>query len=548
MSFHNAARVALATVRERPTLLLVGWGVVAAQIGVGVASGLVQGLLLRWAAAEQLAGQPYTGALLGFVGPLLATAGLVLTLPLLVALYVPADAPPRGVRATIRLAFVAVRTRYRAVLGAVVRAEGAAILAGVVALVGWYVVSTAGRAIRYLLWNPKSPYPMETVYLSAVALGISFAVARLVTGFADVAVLRDGIDTADAWRVSVGFARSNPLTVAAYGVTAAFASIITLVPMAALGGPLGLAASTLVGGVAITHVAALHLTVFDRHARVHELAVRARRSTWPRSDAVRVALVAAVLLAGVGGAAAIRLDETAVHAPSMDRPPADATPDEVYRVALVNTISSNHRTVLRSYNLTGGERRPQTVWDTRYDFADRQALIHFYAPAGSPSGTGGGGYYDTGVLGVQADDEAGPAWDGEWQPLPAPGWAFIVDRHEGRSYGWNLPNSGVDWRVLSSNESTLVLRVTGDAVGTALEPESYAGMGGNLSEDSRLTVWVDRERAVVDRATWVLESNATGERYSYEVRTSEVGSYDVSRPASMPPRHPMEWLWDAVYY
>lgn len=318
----------------------------------------------------------------------------------------------------------------------------------------------------------------------------------------------------------------------------------SVVAAVSVGAAVGLA------GLATTVGPVLHVVLFDRHARVHEVTVRARRSRWPFDAWPRVAVAAVVLLAAVGGAAAIRVEEMGVHDPGFEEPTVDASSAAVYAVALENTARSNHRAVMTSDDRSGGGRHPTLVWDWRYDYRDRQATIRFYAPAGTAADTTGGGeYYDSGVLGVHVGDEAGPTWNGTWTAAPAPGRAFVADRRSRGSDGGTLPNADAPWTVVSNNASTLVLWVTmPEAIREVLVPESHAGMGENMTDESRLTVWIGRERVVVDRAVWHVHSRDVGRNFSHGVRTSEVGTYDVTRPESLPPRHPLEWVWDAIYY
>lgn len=567
MTLGSSLNDAATRLGRRPGLLVVGTAVVVVQAAVVALGGVAKAFLLATTRGPEPTTQPWDPTLLTYLVPLGTAVVLAFTLPLLVAIYVPARGPPRGALATLRTGAGAVRRQYRPVLGAVLRAEGIVLLVGLAATFAWYVLATAGRAFRYVVWDAGAPYPMESLLLAGLAFGVAVALARVAFGFADLAALSGRVSSATAWRVSLGFSRRNRRVVAGYAVVAGAFGVVTLASASVVGDVAGGGVGALVGvavaSVATTFLGVFRVSVFDGHG--------GGRSALGRADAAdverptrdgrvsglatsRTVLAVLVLLAAVGGAAAVRVDETWTHDPETEHVPADASPATTYRTALENTETTNHRIVYRSYNRTEGDGRAEVVWVSRYDFTDRRAIIRFYAPASAGSadaGHGGGGYYDSGVLAVYVGEEANwtnPRGD-RWTPLPFPGWGFAVNGGTHRPTGTHLPAAGVEWTVAERNESTLVLRVTGtEPLRSAAEPETYAGMGPNMSENSSLTVVVDRERLVVERAVWEVRSTDPAARFTHVVRVDEVGSHDVTRPDALPPRHPMEWFWDAIYY
>lgn len=526
---------------RRPSLLWVGLAVGVVQAGTGFAASAAAGVV-----------GPAGGQL---VAPFAVGVAALFTLPLYAGIYVPIARPPAGARETLAVAAGAVGRRYRRLLVANLLAAGVAVAFALVVGLLSLVVSTGARYARYALADPGVPYPMESVYLGMGSLFLGLWLGGLCVRFADVFVLFGDASPRHAWRSSLGFARLRPLSVLGFGatVTALHAAPALAGRFAAgfLGG--GVAATVLQVGVTaalasvgIGLVGALQAVYFDRTVAP---TVERTLETAAQSDGVRwarVGLAAAVLVAAVGGAVFVRTADVR----SVDRERA-ALPDDpaaAYDVAATNTGRSNHRRVVLARNLSDPNATLSVHQRSAVDYRDRQSYVYFRR---AESGQEFGSYFAEGTLAMR--NSGGRASGllayqaGNWSVIAGPGYALASPGDIAESA---IPApDGVRWTVVDRNASTFVLRAEDPGtIRELLSPESYAGMGGNMTDDSYLTVFVDRDRGVVSRAVFRLHSRETGRNFRYAVRFSEVGTADLRRPEELGPRRPLEWAWDAVYY
>ena len=547
MSLREDVEPAFRAVQRRPALLLVG-----------VVIGLLQlGLLIVGTIIAGIAG-PVAGRVLG---PFVSSLLILLTLPLYVGIYVPVVEPAVSPRKTLEIAARAIRRYYGSVLRADLIASAVAVCLtlGVVAL--WLVVSTGVRYARYAVADPGPPYSMESVYLGMVALFVGIALSGLAVRFADAFVAFEGDDPRTAWRASLRFARRRPLSLLGFGVVV---SVLQLGPGLVLNfvadlsgdGPtatlLGFAVGAVLGGIGLTLAAGLHAVYFHRTVRPTvertEGSTRPARPTRRETDIAwsRVAVAALILTASVGASVAVRAGD--VRPVNDERAALPDDPIGAYEIAARNTARSNHRQVVLSQNLSDSNSTLSPHLRMGVDYHDRQVYVYFTNPSTDQEF---GSYFADGTLAMRNSGwrRAGVSAHraSNWTIIPAPGYALADPRDTVSSS--SIPSPDVNWTVVSRNASTFVLGVEQPSVvRDALHPETYAGMGGNMSDVSYLEVYVDRERAVVRKARFRLHSHDTGRDFEYRTRFEEVGTADLRRPPAIGSRGPLEWAWDVVYY
>ena len=537
MSLKSSLVPAFHVVERRPGLLVVGVAVGFLQTGLWTAISAFVGV-----------GDPA----LRLLWPLLAFALVSLTVPLYAGIYVPITEPPVDVRRTLQKAATAIRRHYGSLFATDVLASFVAVVLAFGAVLVWLVGSTVVRYGRYALANPAAPYAMESAYLGFGALFLGLGVGLLGVRFAGVLVLFEGASPRRAWRPSLRFARRRPLSLLGFGVVVALlysgpGLAGRLVAESASGERVAVLVSVVVtavlGGVGLTLAAALHVVYFDRTV-APTVAVRSpARSKEVRW--LRIAAVAVVLTATVGGAVAVRVED--VRPADRDRAALPDDPRDAYVVAASNTVGSSHRRVSLMKNTSESNATFHILSRTGVDYRDRQAYVYFVE---RDSGRVFGGYYGEGTMALR---NTGGRWSGffsrqtdNWSVGSLPGYG--VARPQG-SFSSSVPGPKVNWTTVDANASTLRFRVEEPtAIRAALAPESYAGLGGNMTNDSHLTAFVDRERAVITRVVFHLHSRDTGKDVSYVVRFGSVGTADLQRPEPIGPREPLEWVWDACYY
>lgn len=538
MSLETALGETGRRIHRQPALLLVGVAVATLSLGLAV----LLDVLTRSAV-------PTWG---GVLAPLVVALSSPLVLPLAVGIYEPVRNQPASARATLVDAAAAVRRQYRRLLVADLAGAAVAGAVGVGVVAAWYVVETSYRWSRHVVANPPPVEATEPVVSLGGAFAVGLAVGGLCVNFADVVVLAGDGTPWRAWRSSLEFARRRPLALAGYGLVVVVANALGLVgvsiPPLLVSAPLPslavrLVGAVLVGGAATTTVAAFHVVYYDRVVRptLPSSPPTTRRLPWKR-----VAVVGLVLTAGVGGAAAVRTVDPDPGRGTVDELPAD--PVAAYRVAVDNTAGSNYRRALYVRNASNGSEPFRVFTRTGVDYDDRQLYVYFGNPGGD-SPVRGSYFGET----VYALYNTGGVWrgpfalnSGNWSAIPFPTY-YLGGGGSGpiRSF----PDPAVDWTVARNDSSTVVLRVSDPAaIRAAFRGQSHAGMGGNMSDDSYLSVTVDRDRGVVEGADFHLHSVDTGRNRSYRVRYTEVGTADLTRPPQLGSRGPIEWGIDALYY
>lgn len=474
-----------------------------------------------------------------FLAPTLAVVAAVATLPLSVAVYVPARAPPANLATTLRRAGGALREHTVGLFRALLPAQVVAVGVGLAVIAAVYVVATGVRLARYAVADPAPPYPAESALVTIVALSLGLVVGQLLVRFFDVAVVFDDVHPDAGWRASLGLVAAHPRTVAGYAVLLGFCSMATTAAVRAAAS-LGVAATVLayllVGGAALAFALSVHVALADR--LLDGADARPRSVPWSR-----VAVVAIVLVAAVGGAAGVRTADVRPGDRGSAALPSD--PEAAASVAARNTVESSHRRAVFSLNNSAEGAEWQPMVTSGVDYEDRQLYVYFHDGEHRV-----GSYFAEGTLALYRTGHRGrfghlTREHGNWTAIAVPGYSF-----QGRSFrSGTVASFDGPWTVVAANASTVVVRLDdSEAIRAALAPESYAGMGGNMTDDSYLRVVVDRERGVLERVRFRLASADTGRDFSYRVEFRAVGRADLERPAAIGDRRPVEWLWDALYY
>ncbi|MFB6095814.1 MAG: hypothetical protein ABEJ74_00305 [Haloferacaceae archaeon] len=547
MSLREGLALAFARLRTHPELFVLGGALGVAQTVAYVAT-----------AALVAATVPVRG--FATVAPFVS---LVPVLPLFVALYELAlhPAPGESAVASLRRATATAARKYPRVILTDLGVTAVSFGGGALVAAGWYVVATGGRYARYVAGDPGAPAAFETVYL----LGAAFVLGTLTTNvafrFADVETAFHERRPVAAVAASVELARRNRLPIAglaalltvmqllSLGVVASANEVLTTAGQTATASLGVLLAAVIVDGVAVTLTGVVHATFVESHRsanpRPRTASMRAVAGSWSRGQWTLAILL---VLATVGGAVAVRTADAGVYdAPDRGRIATD-DPDAALQAAVSNTARSNHRRVLYVRNASDPNSSFRAFRRSAVDYRDRQLSVYFH----KPDGVRFGGFYGEGTLAMlrSGGRASGPlAYEaGNWSVLMVPATGLTGGGEElESSFVPAGPSSG--WSVVSSNESTLVLRVTeADAIQDALGERTLAGETEPLAAESRVTVVVDRDRGVVERARIHLHSLETGRNVRYRLVYRDVGSADLRRPEPIRERRPPEWVWDAMYY
>lgn len=471
--------------------------------------------------------------------------GTILVLPptrtLTAALYAAVETRPESVGAAFRTGWRALAGSWSAVFVANLAAVAVSAAVATGAALAWTVLGTVLRYRAYATGVPDAPRVGQFgLELLLVFAGV-FLAALLVTGFADVLTL-DGHDPRTAWRTSAAAVRRHPVSFLGYAVVSvvlvATPWVLGLLTLGILSIPRLLratAAFVVFATVCQAIWAAIHAT-YARGTLSAADAAPAGPVPWRR-----VTVAAVVLLAATAGAGYVRVVDAGVQQEPLEPLPADD--DRAFAVAVENTADANHLIVTARRNVTDdGDRR--RVARRAVDYDDRRASVAYYETDRYPGFRGvlmEGGVAVTNPL--WDADETPLAWRaGNWSVVPVPGYGSEMHDHE-------LPViEHVDPELVAANETTLVYRAEGADVERDELEQFYPGMEGGMTDDSTIEIVVDRERGVVDRVTMRLESRHTGYVYAHVQDYREVGTADVERPAAIGSRHPVEWVWDAMYY
>lgn len=310
-----------------------------------------------------------------------------------------------------------------------------------------------------------------------------------------------------------------------------------------------LLAAVVTDGLALTLTGVVHATFVDTHRSANPAPPAASvRAVVGSQSWGRWTLALVLVLAAVAGAAAVRTTDAGVYdAPDRGRI-ATNDPDAALEAAVTNTARSNHRRVLFVRNASDPNSSFRAFTRSGVDYEDRQLSVYFYRR----NRVRFGGFYGEGTLAMLRSGGAvsGPlAYEaGNWSVLMVPATGLTGGGGELESSFVPAGPSG-GWSVVSTNESTLVLRVTAaDAIHAALGDRGLAGEADPLAPESRVTVVLDRERGVVETVRIHLHSLETGRNVRYRLEYRDVGSADLRRPGPIRDRRPPEWVWDAIYY
>lgn len=433
---------------------------------------------------------------------------------------------------------------------------------GLAAAVGWYVLATAVRFVRYVASDPSSPYAMESVYLIVFAVVLGGFLGSFLVRFADVLAAFHDHDAVSAVARSASAGRRHPLSLAGFVVLLAAVNLAPLGALAAVtpvpaadpdGSTTGLvllAAAVAVNGVSVTVAGVLH-AAFARHHVVLAASAGAETASLrglvrSRSSA-RMALAVVLVVGLVSGAVAVRTLDPAVHPTPEPSPIETDDPDVAVQTAVATTAASNHRQVQYTRNASDPGDAYRVFLRAGYDYDDRQLYHYFVVEDGEDVG----GFFADGTLATlrgsdrydwRTDYESGP-----WHVIPAPAWA-LAGRHD-TIESQVLPNDADGWRVVSTNASTMVARSDDpETIHDALGFYTLSGATPPLENDSHVTVVVDRQRGVLDEVRFHLHSRETGRNLQHRIEYREVGTADLERPDPIRDRRLAERLWDAVYY
>lgn len=303
-------------------------------------------------------------------------------------------------------------------------------------------------------------------------------------------------------------------------------------------------------GVAVAGVLGV-TALFAGLAVVHSVGRTVPASSPVPAGRLRVGgVVLLLVVAAVGGAGAVRVTDT--RPTDTTAAPLPDEPQSAYHTALVNTERADHR-----YRVAVEPDSDEPYVVVRWmDRTDRQ-----YRAEPRQRATGTPIYLDSGT-------ESPPLSGGEVVSLgsrtvgpdertvrAAPGYVRWSAEYnlssDGRFYPPSPDVSG--WQVTDRDSETLVLELTdSEAVLDAGFGRDYPA-AANVTE-SRITVRIDRERRVVERAEYrfsgtIKEETADGTfpldaHVVYEFETG----IDVERPPAVGPRSPGEWVWTLFAY
>lgn len=597
MSLGASVRTAGERVRSHPELFGVGLALSALQTAVAVLATVAVSLL------------PVGGRLLESAA---ASAALLLVLPLSVGVYELAlfPEPNDSSRESVTRGLLVARRRYVRILRTDATVALGSGVVGALTAVGAYVVATGVRFARYVTTDPPPPHPLETVLVLGGAALIGGVVANVCFRFADaLTAFRDldslsavAVSAVSAWRqrrafagfafvvtgvravslalfeLPLRYADVEPFVVAPGTPSTPTAGVQALAPLSTSHGVellAVLAAIVVVNGitVTVTATATLHATFYEAHVvsvlESELLGVGSGRfgdhgdsgvgsgtsddrelvrHVLPSWSTGRVVVTVLLVAALVGGAAAVRtLDLGAYDRPARQSLATDS-PDAAVAIAVRNTVARSHRQVLYAANASAPNASYRRLVESGVDYTDRQAYTYFH---GDDGGRFGGYFSETSLALRQSGGSASglAAYQTEnWTVIAVPAWGLIDG---GESYRNTIVPQGrtTGWSTVSSNDTRLVVRISDPtAIPDAFGSRSVAGATPPLTNDSYLTVSIDRDRAVLDEVRFHLHSEATGRNMRYRLVYEEVGTADIRRPAPLGERRPVEILWDAVYY
>lgn len=594
MSLGASIRTAGERLRSHPELFGVGLALSAVQTAVALLATVAVSLL------------PAGGRLLESAA---ASVALLLVLPLSVGVYelTLTPEPNDSSRESMIRGILVARSRYVRVLrtdAMVVLGSG---IVGALTAVGTYVVATGIRFVRYVIADPPPPQPLETVFVLGGAVLVGGVVANVCFRFADaLTAFRDlnsipavVVSAASAWRHRRAFA-GFALVIA--GVRAVSFALLELRPrfgdaesfVVAPGTPSNpsvgvqalaglptspgvellavLAAVVVVNGITVTVTATLHATFYEAHvvsvlesdlpgvdsdsgvssdsgvAKGNSTDSQLGRHVLPSWSTGRVVVAILLVAALVFGAAAVRtLDIGAYDRPTQQSLTTDS-PDAAVTIAVRNTVARSHRQELYAANASTRNASFRLLVESGVDYTDRQAYTYFHGNDGSRFG----GYFSETALALR---QTGGSASGlatyqteNWTVIAVPAWGLIGG---GESYRNTIvPQRGVTgWSTVSSNDTRLVVRLSNaTAIPDAFGSRTVDGVTPPLTNDSYLTVSIDKDSAALDEVRFHLHSEATGRNMRYRLVYVDVGTADLRRPAPLGDRRAVERLWDAVYY
>ncbi|MFB6162656.1 MAG: hypothetical protein ABEJ86_04345 [Halococcoides sp.] len=248
-----------------------------------------------------------------------------------------------------------------------------------------------------------------------------------------------------------------------------------------------------------------------------------------------VAVVGLVVMSAVIGAAAIRIADPGADPHRMEPLPED--PATAYHVAVNNTRGVDRRIIWE--NLTGEAR---VTSRTVIDF-DRPAVLETRRVDGEAETTyaGEGGLASQDAA-ARYDPDLSHATGGLWEVEPTP--AFYNDYALGITPSDAL--AGGSGRIVSANESTIVVRIESASVLDTLDPVYDVLLTVEPTRGSA-TVVVDRQAGAIERVRFSVADGDEQPR-QYRVTIRSVGETAVARPPGLGPRRPFEWGWDWVLY
>ncbi|WP_135664063.1 hypothetical protein [Halorhabdus rudnickae] len=473
---------------------------------------------------------------------------LVVTLPLLVALYAPLAGDRTGLTATLRQSWNAVRTQYRSLLVANSVALGVAVVAGIAAVLSWYVLATGLRLGMYVLVGSRFSSSLQILSELALAFWMGFGVGLLVTRFTDLFVVFEDANPWMAWRSSAGFARRHPSTFFGYALativlfrtaTILLEYVTELWPDSEL---VAVTTITVIGGASTLLWVAVHVGYVRGTVSA---SVPDRGSVTPLPWK-RVAIGIAVLSVAVAGAGVVRVADVGAGQAPIE--PLSNDPEAAYSTAIENTAEANHRVVMTSRNRSANESFTLSL-RTGVDADDRRMYLYMYDENGTSTVGGfmGEGTYATRFRGDAATDGSLEATiaTGNWQVRQLPAY---VPASEIPEIALLAPDA--DPQVSSSTDSTLVYRFNHpEAIGDAFQGDTtYQGSSGGFDDESTVKVVVDRERGTVGVVEATFRSRETGHAFDYRWQFQEVGTADIRRPEPVGSRKPMAWVWEAILY
>ncbi|MFC5366527.1 hypothetical protein [Salinirubrum litoreum] len=263
-----------------------------------------------------------------------------------------------------------------------------------------------------------------------------------------------------------------------------------------------------------------------------------------------VGVVLLLVVAAVAGAGAVRVTDTRPTDTAAAPLPDD--PQGAYHTALVNTERADHR-----YRVAVDPDSDEPFVFVRWiDRTDRQYRAEprrratgtpMYADSGTESPPlRGFDLFSLGGRTVGPDDRTVRA---------SPGYARWSAEYSLLSDGGFSPPSpdATGWQVTARTDETLVLELTDP---TAVLDAAYARDSPPVTNvtESRITVRIDRERRVVERAEYrfagEIVDETDDETLSFDahvVHEFETG-IDVERPPAVGARSAGEWLWTLFAY